>query len=190
MTIDPTKQTFPHLRQSNYLTPPPVLLGLGIMTGAMIPSMDRAVTRVTEKMFNTSLRSPNYQQKVHFDLKKLKLDGRSSALKFLSFRIAVAGPMTQELLYRGLLHHFFLALSKEDTAPQVAVRTVANASLFALSHIEPRLCIKGNTRIVAATFLSGSIYSLLMEKTENLLVPFAAHSTKNVLGLYSFFRKR
>jgi membrane protease YdiL (CAAX protease family) len=83
--------------------------------------------------------------------------------------IALAGPLAEEVFFRGFL---LAALVKPLGASRAAA---LGSAIFAANH--------GNPSVMAPVFVSGLLLSWLYLKTRSIWPPFTAHAAQNIIAL-------
>jgi membrane protease YdiL (CAAX protease family) len=94
----------------------------------------------------------------------------------LVFTVVVIGPLTEEIVYRGLLYRAF----RDRIGVPMAL--LLSGLIFAITHLE--------LDHIVALWLIGVIFAWVTERSGSLLPAIAAHSLYNglSLGLYLWSR--
>lgn len=95
-------------------------------------------------------------------------------------------PLFEEVVYRGLAREMMLTPKESDPKTELKrkiKRVLANATLFTLPHIRPKLPPAQNLALGACIFTSGVILATLTEKTNNLWASSTAHTLSNLISL-------
>jgi membrane protease YdiL (CAAX protease family) len=108
------------------------------------------------------------------DIEIARVPTSVSGHAFYLFVAVLAGPVVEELLYRGIVYPPY----RNRYNPMVAIAIVS--ALFSLGHFELSI----DATLVALCW--GALYEL----TESIVAPVAAHSTYNLLWVVTEFLQR
>jgi len=99
----------------------------------------------------------------------LRAAGRPALIAWVGMFITVGAPVTEELIYRGLIYNRMRAA----LGPIAAL--VISSALFGASHAEPAL--------LAPAAIVGAVMGLLYEATGSVLPPILAHCAFNAVSM-------
>lgn len=106
------------------------------------------------------------------------------------YLLVVAG-VVEEVVFRGYLQSKLVALLDDGSRVRVGLAVFGASALFVASHV-PRVLVSGVpgsqslVGYVALLFLSGLVFGMLYELTENLTVPVLVHTAGNMPGTIGF----
>ena len=126
-----------------------------------------------DRVMGMVITMPDYMQQLE---EMLRISNTSSAILLIS-SIALIGPLTEEMLFRG-----FLLQSLEKNLKNVTMAVVYTAVAFMISHF--------NIYWALSIFFSGFFLSFIGWKTNSIWPPFIVHAINNALSLaYIHFEK-
>jgi membrane protease YdiL (CAAX protease family) len=106
------------------------------------------------------------------------------------YLLIVAG-VVEEVVFRGYLQSKLVALLGDDSRVRIGLAVLGASALFMLSHA-PRVLfsgVPGSQSLVGygmLLLLSGLIFGMLYELTENLTIPVLVHTAGNMPGTIGF----
>ena len=106
------------------------------------------------------------------------------------YLLIVAG-VVEEVVFRGYLQSKLVALLGDNSRVRIGLAVLGASALFMLSHA-PRVLfsgIPGSQSLVGygtVLLLSGLIFGMLYELTENLTIPVLVHTAGNMPGTIGF----
>ncbi len=93
----------------------------------------------------------------------------------------IFNPLLEEGLFRGIIYQHQKECRTSDSLTEKTKDIAANAALFTICHIHPRLPWHNTAKAIPFIFFSGLSFCALAEATKNLWAPTIAHGVANGL---------
>ncbi|WP_316357245.1 CPBP family intramembrane glutamic endopeptidase [Candidatus Neptunichlamydia sp. REUL1] len=101
----------------------------------------------------------------------------------LKFKVVCFHPILEEAVFRGLFRQKQIESNeKVENILSKINRYVLNSAVFGISHYDFHRSFRSNIKISPPIFLSGMVFNALMDTTECIAAPTAAHSVANLLS--------